>query len=206
MLVYNKCGWQTQRPGKPAFHKGHLCGRLVCNSLACALKYLPFLFYNGRVKENNILSLLALLAEAAGPGGRAGTVQRRCHSAWNARAYLHDRYYGRNGNVAHISLEPNLSSGAFGFQYRIPLIQEGTTTVGTDEAPSTSFAVPKTKNKNLKRKFEDDLMQLASNRLTEKPDEYQNWGLFCAADLKKMDPMQQIFAEKAIADIIMEGQ
>lgn len=49
-------------------------------------------------------------------------------------------------------------------------------------------------------------MELAANRLREKPDEYQNWALSCAADLKKMEPMQQIFAKNAIAAIIMEGQ
>ncbi|GBP66422.1 hypothetical protein EVAR_88756_1 [Eumeta japonica] len=54
------------------------------------------------------------------------------------------------------------SMGAFG------KFQEGTTTVKTDEEPSTSFAVPKTKNKNPKRKFEDDLMQLAAYRETKR--------------------------------------
>lgn len=49
-------------------------------------------------------------------------------------------------------------------------------------------------------------MKLAANRLREKPDEYENWALSCAADLKKMEPMQQIFAKSAIAAIIMEGQ
>lgn len=49
-------------------------------------------------------------------------------------------------------------------------------------------------------------MELAANRLREKPDEYQNWALSCAADLKKMEPMHQIFAKNAIAAIIMEGQ
>lgn len=66
--------------------------------------------------------------------------------------------------------------------------------------------MPKTKDKILKRKLEDELMQLAGNRLREKPDEYQNWGLACAADLKKMEPIQQIFAKNAIAAIMMEGQ
>lgn len=49
-------------------------------------------------------------------------------------------------------------------------------------------------------------MELAVNRLRQKPDEYQNWALSCAADLKKMEPTQQIFAKSAIAAIIMEGQ
>ena len=43
-------------------------------------------------------------------------------------------------------------------------------------------------------------------QLEKKPDEYQNWALSCAADLKKMEPLQQIFAKNAIAAIIMEGQ
>lgn len=77
-----------------------------------------------------------------------------------------------------------------------------------DQAPSTSYAVPKTKAKNLKRKFVDDveLKQLAIDRLREKTDEYQNWALACAADIKKMEERQQIFAKNAIAVIIMEGQ
>lgn len=49
-------------------------------------------------------------------------------------------------------------------------------------------------------------MELAAKRLRQKPDEYENWGLSCAADLKKMEAIQQIFAKNAIAAIIMEGQ
>ncbi|KAL4720622.1 hypothetical protein ACJJTC_015250, partial [Scirpophaga incertulas] len=66
--------------------------------------------------------------------------------------------------------------------------------------------IPKTKDKKLKRKSDDELMQLAVNRLRQKPGEYENWALSCAADLKKMEPTQQIFAKSAIAAIIMEGQ
>ncbi|GBP96151.1 hypothetical protein EVAR_100843_1 [Eumeta japonica] len=84
--------------------------------------------------------------------------------------------------------------------------QEETTTVGANEAPSTSYAVPKTETKNLKRKLDDDLMELAAKRIKEKPDEYEYWGLSCAADLKKMEPMQQVFAKNVIAAIIMEGE
>ncbi|KAI8425466.1 hypothetical protein MSG28_007211 [Choristoneura fumiferana] len=83
---------------------------------------------------------------------------------------------------------------------------EDTRTVGADDAPSTSYAVPKTKATHLKEKHDNDLMQLAANRLRDKPDKYQNWALSCAADLNKMEPTQQILAKNAIAAIVMEGQ
>lgn len=57
-----------------------------------------------------------------------------------------------------------------------------------------------------KKKLDDELLELAAKRLRQTPDEYQNWALSCAADLKKMEPMQQIYAKHAIAAIIMEGQ
>ncbi|XP_047505781.1 uncharacterized protein LOC125050180 isoform X1 [Pieris napi] len=84
--------------------------------------------------------------------------------------------------------------------------QENSSTIEADQVTTTSYAVPKTKYKKLKRKSDDELMQLAVNRLRQKPDEYENWAASCAADLKKMEPTQQIFAKSAIAAIIMEGQ
>ncbi|CAF4887877.1 unnamed protein product [Pieris macdunnoughi] len=84
--------------------------------------------------------------------------------------------------------------------------QENSSTIEADQVPTTSYAVPKTKDKKLKRKSDDDFMQLAVNRFRQKPDEYENWAAFSAADLKKMEPTQQIFAKSAIAAIIMEGQ
>ncbi|XP_072934535.1 uncharacterized protein [Epargyreus clarus] len=92
------------------------------------------------------------------------------------------------------------------------LDNEDTATVGSTQTPSTSYAVRKTKVKNLKRKHDHELMDLAARHVTKRLvspfhlDEYQNWALSCAADLKKMEPMQQIFAKNAIAAVIMEGQ
>ncbi|CAF4919565.1 unnamed protein product [Pieris macdunnoughi] len=83
---------------------------------------------------------------------------------------------------------------------------ENSSTIEADQVQTTSYAVPKTKDKKLKRKSEYELMQLAVNCLRQKPDEYENWAASCAADLKKMEPTQQIFAKSAIAAIIMEGQ
>lgn len=48
-------------------------------------------------------------------------------------------------------------------------------------------------------------MQLATTCLREKPDEYQNWALSCATDLKKTAPTEQLYAKNVIAAIIMEG-
>lgn len=62
------------------------------------------------------------------------------------------------------------------------------------------------KSNKLKRKKEDEILELAAKRLRQKPDEYEHWALSCAVDLKKMEPMQQIFAKNAIAAIMMEGQ
>ncbi|XP_047543352.1 uncharacterized protein LOC125075687 [Vanessa atalanta] len=97
------------------------------------------------------------------------------------------------GHTVHSSLDNNDT-------------QENSSTIDADEVASTSYAVPMRKDKKLKRKPEDDLMQLAAERLRQKPDEYENWALSCAADLKKMEPTQQIFAKSAIAAILMEGQ
>ncbi|XP_072942158.1 uncharacterized protein [Epargyreus clarus] len=93
------------------------------------------------------------------------------------------------------------------------LDNEDTATVRATKVPATSYAVPKAKAKKIKRKLDDEHMeQFTASHLREtlvSPfclDEYQNWALSCAADLKKMEPMQQIFAKNAIAAIMMEGQ
>ncbi|XP_047522241.1 uncharacterized protein LOC125061092 isoform X7 [Pieris napi] len=83
---------------------------------------------------------------------------------------------------------------------------ENSSTIEADRVQTASYAVPKTKYKKLKRKSEDELMQLVVNCLRQKLDEYENWAASCAADLKKMEPTQRIFAKSAIAAIIMEGQ
>ncbi|XP_063381710.1 uncharacterized protein LOC134668132 [Cydia fagiglandana] len=37
-------------------------------------------------------------------------------------------------------------------------------------------------------------------------DEFYHWAMACAADLRKMERTQQLYAKKAFADIILEGQ
>ncbi|KAK4875387.1 hypothetical protein RN001_011809 [Aquatica leii] len=81
--------------------------------------------------------------------------------------------------------------------------QESTTT--QDSQPPSAYLTP-SRGKKLKKKREDELLELAAKRLRDKPDECENWALSCAADLKKMEPMQQLFAKNAIAGILMEGQ
>lgn len=62
------------------------------------------------------------------------------------------------------------------------------------------------KHASTKAKNEEKLMNLAYEYLSKKKDEYTYWALVCAADLRKMDRPQQIYAEKAIAEILMKGQ
>ncbi|CAH2101805.1 unnamed protein product [Euphydryas editha] len=62
------------------------------------------------------------------------------------------------------------------------------------------------KHASTKAKNEEKLMNLAYEHLSEKKDEYTYWTLACAADLRQMDRPQQIYAKKAIAEILMEGQ
>ncbi|KAL4715603.1 hypothetical protein ACJJTC_006182 [Scirpophaga incertulas] len=52
----------------------------------------------------------------------------------------------------------------------------------------------------------DDEPTTATKHLRQKPDQYENWALSCAADLKKMEPIQQILAKNAISTILMDGQ
>ncbi|CAG4913747.1 unnamed protein product [Colias eurytheme] len=62
------------------------------------------------------------------------------------------------------------------------------------------------KKKAVKLQKLEQLMDLACQHLKDKSDDYKHWAMACAADLKKMEPTQQIFAKKAIAEILMEGQ
>lgn len=73
-----------------------------------------------------------------------------------------------------------------------------------DESLSEEAASPKkyvsSKSRNL------IVPEVPTKHLKIEIDPFQNWALACAADLKQMEPSQQIYAKKAIADILMEGQ
>lgn len=59
-----------------------------------------------------------------------------------------------------------------------------------------------------KTKFEenDDTVLLPYKRLRESEDEFDKLGAAWACELRKMDPVQQLFAKKAINDVLFEGQ
>ena len=62
------------------------------------------------------------------------------------------------------------------------------------------------KKKNKKEDSSDELVKMACQRLKKQPDDYEKIAAAWAVELKKMDPHQQLFAKKAINDIIFEGQ
>lgn len=49
-------------------------------------------------------------------------------------------------------------------------------------------------------------MKLASKRLQQPQDDSDKIAAAWAVELRKMDPQQQLFAKKAISDILFEGQ
>lgn len=62
---------------------------------------------------------------------------------------------------------------------------------------------------NRKRKAADpteELVKLASKRLQQPQDDSDKIAAAWAVELRKMDPQQQLFAKKAINDVIFEGQ
>ncbi|RVE46546.1 hypothetical protein evm_008781 [Chilo suppressalis] len=54
--------------------------------------------------------------------------------------------------------------------------------------------------------IEENILHYPNEDLSEKKDEYYYWAISCASDLRKMESVQQIYAKKAIAEILMEGQ
>lgn len=62
------------------------------------------------------------------------------------------------------------------------------------------------KKKNKKDDSTEELMKMCCQRLKQPLDDYDKIASAWAVELKKMDPQQQLFAKKAINDIIFEGQ
>ncbi len=65
------------------------------------------------------------------------------------------------------------------------------------------------RQKNRKRKAPDpteELVKLASKRLQQPQDDSDVVAAAWAVELRKMDPQQQLFAKKAINEILFEGQ
>ncbi|CAH2245474.1 jg8719 [Pararge aegeria aegeria] len=99
---------------------------------------------------------------------------------------------------------------------------DGTVILDDDEGPnieshaSTSAMrdstprdmTPRPVKKKHQHNLHDDqkLMNLENENLSDRKDEYYHWAMACAADLRKMERTQQLFAKKAIAEILMEGQ
>lgn len=52
----------------------------------------------------------------------------------------------------------------------------------------------------------DELVQLVTTRLQQPEDDCGKVAAAWAVELRKMDPQQQMFAKKAINDILFEGQ
>jgi hypothetical protein len=52
----------------------------------------------------------------------------------------------------------------------------------------------------------EELLAKARKRLETPPDDYEKIAMAWAVELKKMDTQQQMFAKKAINDILFEGQ
>ncbi|KAJ0170296.1 hypothetical protein K1T71_014224 [Dendrolimus kikuchii] len=75
----------------------------------------------------------------------------------------------------------------------------------SDDAQTPNKVLKTISRPNKFKKLNMDL-ELPMKRIKLELDEYQNWAMVCAADLKRMEPMQQIYAKKAIADILMGGQ
>lgn len=60
--------------------------------------------------------------------------------------------------------------------------------------------------KSKKSNTSAELISLACQRLQHPPSEYEKIALAWAVELQKMQPQQQLFAKKAINEILFEGQ
>ncbi|KPI92830.1 hypothetical protein RR46_14051 [Papilio xuthus] len=52
----------------------------------------------------------------------------------------------------------------------------------------------------------NEIVESNTQFVSNQGDEYYYWAMALAADIRKMDTTQQIYAKKAIAEVIMEGQ
>ncbi|XP_069359083.1 uncharacterized protein [Maniola hyperantus] len=53
---------------------------------------------------------------------------------------------------------------------------------------------------------DENVLNMSYENFSDNKDEYFHWAMACASDLRKMERTQQVYAKKAIAEIIMEGQ
>lgn len=77
------------------------------------------------------------------------------------------------------------------------------------DANETRAVDDESRQKNRKRKAPDpteELVKLASKRLQQPQDDSDVVAAAWAVELRKMDPQQQLFAKKAINEILFEGQ
>lgn len=90
------------------------------------------------------------------------------------------------------------------FQIDDEIDREDNTSI-TKDAQSPG-PIQKKAGKRQKVKQEDELIALACHRMREPQNEYLNLAKTWADDLSKMDLQQQLFAKKAINDVLFEGR
>ncbi|KAF7269012.1 hypothetical protein GWI33_017933 [Rhynchophorus ferrugineus] len=83
-----------------------------------------------------------------------------------------------------------------------------TGSIGTTDISQNNIVVANNESRqtNRRRKSPDTTDKLASQRLQEPQDDSDKIAAAWAVELRKMDPQQQLFAKKAISDILFEGQ
>ncbi|XP_026749272.2 uncharacterized protein LOC113510053 [Galleria mellonella] len=84
-----------------------------------------------------------------------------------------------------------------------PKVKQCLTVINQNESRDTTHTAMCAQSKKARQ---DDRMNLTYERLNEDKDEYYHWAMACAADLRKMENTQRLYAKRAIAEVIMEGQ
>jgi hypothetical protein len=79
------------------------------------------------------------------------------------------------------------------------------------ETPVTPVSISheplkKKKRKNSEKQKMNDLLELACNRLQQSTSDSDILAKFWALELQKLEPDQQLFAQKAISDILFEAR